>query len=1076
MMFPKASNPCERTAYYAVNNSVLLCICLIMPACGGDDLVGARGVCQVDLDCRTQTICFRAACIPIEQIDADGDGIPDPIEIMLGTNPRNPDSDGDGIRDGDEVTMDPDTRTWTAPDGDQDGVPDALENDSGDDDDDGVPNAVDPCDDDPNCPIVGGAHPPCRVLEDEPCAVGLGTCAGVGRTVCSDNGQDVVCAGETGEPVDELCDNLDNDCDGEVDEIFMGLTEACTVGIGECQSQGVIRCGENGEASCDAPHIEATVETCDGLDNDCDDTSDEDFAELGERCTRGTDECTLQGEFACDLDTGDTICQVEQTPEVVESCDGLDNDCDGSTDEGFEGLGDVCEFGLGQCVSQGLNICSVNGSAVLCDASPGAASGELCNQMDDDCDGLVDEVFPGIGTPCAVGTGICRREAMTTCSNDGASTTCPAVPGAPDFEICDAVDNDCDGSTDENLGVGDLCRAGIGQCLAEGQQVCAPGVGGLRCNAIPSPGLPELCDGLDNDCDGSRDEDFADLAAPCEAGRGACRVPGVMVCRVDRLGTECGADPNGAIRELCDGHDNDCDGAVDEGLRLGEQCLVGQNACRAEGVNVCNEANEVVCDAEVPQGEPERCDGFDNDCDFRTDEDFDVQGLGQACNMGMGSCTESGQWICSDDQLTLVCNAIPGQPSPEACDEIDNDCDGSFDEDYPDLDQMCEVGIGACRRQSRLACSADGRTVLCPAEPLEPQAESCNRFDDDCDGMTDENYPALGDVCAVGVGACEAAGALVCTEEENGTRCSVEPSQPSDEVCDQIDNDCDGSVDENFGPNCSLLARAVVSGGYGSCAVLPSGATVCWGSVRRQPPEATLSYLSAGGDIYCGIDAGNQLRCWGQPPVIPIDLGEIDAVSVGANGHVCVIERETDRVRCFGRGPVSEIDPPAVPLHHLTSGFDFACALDHDEGRPTCWGAADFGVLDAPDTRFSMIDSGASVTCGLRLADGTIDCWGDDIAGQLDPPEGAFVALSMGGYTGCAISPEGALACWGLGSLGDVGQYGQAAPPALLMDTVSMGAAHGCGLTVEQGIACWGAGSPGDDSVFPHSGQSTPPR
>jgi MYXO-CTERM domain-containing protein len=77
-----------------------------------------------------------------------------------------------------------------------------------------------------------------------------------------------------GEPQTELCDNLDNDCDGEIDNGFY-LGDPCVEGIGECRKEGTILCAPDREDSiCSVQAGQVAEEICDGKDNDCDGETD----------------------------------------------------------------------------------------------------------------------------------------------------------------------------------------------------------------------------------------------------------------------------------------------------------------------------------------------------------------------------------------------------------------------------------------------------------------------------------------------------------------------------------------------------------------------------------------------------------------------------------------------------------------------------------------------------------------------------------------------------------------------------------------------------------------------------------
>ncbi len=116
--------------------------------------------------------------------------------------------------------------------------------------------------------------------------------------------------------------------------------------------------------------------------------------------------------------------------------------------------------------------------------------------------------------------------------------------------------------------------------------------------------------------------------------------------------------------------------------------------CDSHDLDDDNDGDSDITDCEpnnpdIYHGAPELCDGLDNDCDGQTDEDFTY--LGSSCSVGIGACERSGEYLCTVDQLSTECNAVPGVPSQELCDDdIDNDCDGLVDtEDIDDCGGVC---------------------------------------------------------------------------------------------------------------------------------------------------------------------------------------------------------------------------------------------------------------------------------------------------------------------------------------------------------------------------------------------------
>ena len=93
----------------------------------------------------------------------------------------------------------------------------------------------------------------------------------------------------------------------------------------------------------------------------------------------------------------------------IEICDGLDNNCDGDTDEGFDNVGEVCVVGVGLCEKSGVFRCSADGQSTDCSVEPGIPSDERCDGLDNDCNGQIDERFERLGEVCTQGVGACEK-------------------------------------------------------------------------------------------------------------------------------------------------------------------------------------------------------------------------------------------------------------------------------------------------------------------------------------------------------------------------------------------------------------------------------------------------------------------------------------------------------------------------------------------------------------------------------------------------------------------------------------------------------------------------------------------
>ncbi|MCK6510923.1 hypothetical protein L6R29_13260 [Myxococcota bacterium] len=479
-----------------------------------------------------------------------------------------------------------------------------------------------------------------------------------------------------------------------------------------------------------------------------------------------------------------------------EICDNLDNDCDGQIDETFLNKGQPCNVGVGECRRSGTFVCNAAKTGTTCSVQPGSPQPEICDGKDNDCNGLTDETFPTKGAVCEVGVGACKRTGQLICAVDGSGLICSAQPASAQSEICDGIDNNCNGQIDENFpDKGAVCEVGVGACKSSGTWGCKADGSGLSCSATPRAPQSERCDGIDNNCNGQIDEDFATLGQSCTVGVGGCQKTAKFVCKADGSGVECPVSADPPSPEICDGKDNDCNGQIDDGL-----VRACQSACGA-GVETCKAGAWDACSARTPK--PEECNGLDDDCDGQVDN-----AVNRACSTTCGNGTETclnGRWgVCSAQQ-----------PKPEECNGKDDDCDGSVDNGLAPRDCQAACGKGTATCQN-------GQWTGCSGPP--PETETCNGKDDDCDGVIDNGVTrSCQSACGPGLETCRNGQWMVCSAP-----------RPQPEICDGRDDDCDGRIDNNAACPTGLQCkegRCVAACRGGEC---PQGQTcqegVCIGS------------------------------------------------------------------------------------------------------------------------------------------------------------------------------------------------------------------------------------------------------
>ncbi len=712
-----------------------------------------------------------------------------------------------------------------------------------------------------------------------------------GTEVCS-NGKDDNCDGVQDEANAQGCSDyyVDLDADG-----YGVATPTCL-----CAPTSELTALSGGDCNDAVAVIHPNaVETCDGIDNNCFGGTDEEGAEGcatlfadqdGDKYGDPKKSGCVCGPNAAYSVTDSTDCndaQATANPAATETCDGIDNDCDGLADEAdadgcqvyfadgdADGFGDTAEFAC-LCKANPTYKVSKLGDCKDNDPSINPGAKEVCDGIDNNCTGTIDEngaqgcsTFfydndqDGYGLDSASEC-LCAKAGFYTATIGGDCVDTDSAVHPRVTEVCDGLDNDCDGTTDPANSSGcsdwfvDKDGDGYGNPMLASKCLCGAINGyankGGDCNdndTAINPLATEICNGKDDNCDGIKDPKGTQGCTTFYAdgdndGYGVSSLS-QCACTADTLfkataPADCN-DGNPSINpganEVCNQLDDNCNSQTDEGLLKsfyqdadgdGWGGIVSNIQCAADAAYSSSTSGD--CDDAkfaVNPGATEICNYTDDNCDGQTDEGTslttyykDLDGDTFGAGLGQQLCSASGQFSVTDHTDCDDAKYAVHPGAPDVCDGVDNNCNGQIDENLPTGTYFTDAdkdgygtggGATQCGPFGTSTASVGGDCNDGSANVYPSAAEICDALDNNCDGTIDEGYtkstyfPDLdGDGYGTGSGVlqCSAGNGNTAIQggDCNDSNGAVSPGKT--EVCGNgVDDNCNAQIDENCTPKC----------------------------------------------------------------------------------------------------------------------------------------------------------------------------------------------------------------------------------------------------------------------------------